>query len=101
EDLPVRLLVAPSPSTGAQIPPELADLSVDDLELSNRTLNCLKRNTINRLEQLASMTRDDLLHLRNFGEKSLEELEEKLAERGVFLWGPASEESAIPADVQS
>ncbi len=101
EDLPVRLLAAPAPSTGAQIPPELAGLSVDDLELSNRTLNCLKRNTINRLEQLASMTRDDLLHLRNFGEKSLEELEEKLAERGVFLWGPASEESLVPADIES
>ncbi len=79
-------VVAVAPVVG-NIPPELADLSVDDLELSNRTLNCLKRNGITRLEQLAAMTRDDLLHLRNFGEKSLEELEDKLAERGVHPWG--------------
>jgi DNA-directed RNA polymerase subunit alpha len=73
-----------------QVPPELADLSVDDLELSNRTLNCLKRNSINKVGQLASMTEDDLLHLRNFGEKSLQELRDKLEERGVRLGPPPS-----------
>jgi DNA-directed RNA polymerase subunit alpha len=76
-----------------QVPPELADLSVDDLELSNRTLNCLKRNSITRVGQLASMTEDDLLHLRNFGDKSLQELKEKLAERGVRI-GPSAGEPA-------
>ena len=72
------------------IPPELADLSVDDLELSNRTLNCLKRNSIIRVGQLATMTEEDLLHLRNFGDKSLQELREKLAERGVHIGLPAA-----------
>lgn len=78
------------PSNTLQVPPELADVSVDDLELSNRTLNCLKRNSITRVGQLASMTEDDLLHLRNFGDKSLQELRDKLAERGVRI-GPSSE----------
>jgi DNA-directed RNA polymerase subunit alpha len=81
------------PSAALQIPPELADLSVDDLELSNRTLNCLKRNSITRVGQLATMTEDDLLHLRNFGDKSLQELREKLGERGVRI-GPVASEPA-------
>lgn len=80
------------------IPAEFADISVDDLELSNRTLNCLKRNGITRLEQLAAMTRDDLLHLRNFGDKSLEELEERLGERGVHPWGAPSASAEAMAD---
>ena len=86
----------PPPRAGPQrpqVPPELAELSVDDLELSNRTLNCLKRNSIIRVGQLASMTEDDLLHLRNFGDKSLQELKEKLAERGVRI-GPSASEPA-------
>ncbi len=77
------------PANTLQVPPELAELSVDDLELSNRTLNCLKRNSITKVGQLASMTEEDLLHLRNFGEKSLQELREKLEERGVRI-GPAA-----------
>jgi len=76
-------------SNALQVPPELADVSVDDLELSNRTLNCLKRNSITRVGQLASMTEDDLLHLRNFGDKSLQELRDKLEERGVHIGPPA------------
>jgi DNA-directed RNA polymerase subunit alpha len=85
---PVEAVRSPSLAQTLQVPPELAELSVDDLELSNRTLNCLKRNSINKVGQLASMTEDDLLHLRNFGEKSLQELRDKLEERGVRL-GPA------------
>ncbi|HEV2121348.1 MAG TPA: DNA-directed RNA polymerase subunit alpha C-terminal domain-containing protein, partial [Chloroflexota bacterium] len=82
-----------APAAALQIPAELADLSVDDLELSNRTLNCLKRNSITRVGQLAAMTEDDLLHLRNFGDKSLQELRDKLAERGVHI-GPSANEPA-------
>ena len=81
-------IVRPAAPATLQVPPELADLSVDDLELSNRTLNCLKRNSITKVGQLASMTEEDLLHLRNFGDKSLQELREKLAERGVLLGRP-------------
>jgi DNA-directed RNA polymerase subunit alpha len=92
--LPVAQVAAVAPV--GNIPVEFADISVDDLELSNRTLNCLKRNGITRLDQLAAMTRDDLLHLRNFGDKSLEELEERLGERGVHPWGsPAASSEAL------
>jgi DNA-directed RNA polymerase subunit alpha len=90
---PAEAVRAPVAANTLQVPPELADLSVDDLELSNRTLNCLKRNSITRVGQLASMTEDDLLHLRNFGDKSLQELKEKLAERGVRI-GPSAGEPA-------
>lgn len=90
----VPVAVRPAaPAAALQIPPELADLPVDDLELSNRTLNCLKRNSISRVGQLAAMTEDDLLHLRNFGEKSLEELRDKLTERGVNI-GPGANQPA-------
>jgi DNA-directed RNA polymerase subunit alpha len=82
------------PSNTLQVPQELIDVSVDDLELSNRTLNCLKRNSITRVGQLASMTEDDLLHLRNFGDKSLNELRDKLAERGVLI-GPSAQPAAV------
>jgi DNA-directed RNA polymerase subunit alpha len=84
---------AATSANALQVPPELQDVSVDDLELSNRTLNCLKRNSITRVGQLASMTEDDLLHLRNFGDKSLQELRDKLAERGVRI-GPGAGEPA-------
>jgi DNA-directed RNA polymerase subunit alpha len=90
---PAEAARVPVAANTLQVPPELADLSVDDLELSNRTLNCLKRNSITRVGQLASMTEDDLLHLRNFGDKSLQELKEKLAERGVRI-GPSAGEPA-------
>jgi DNA-directed RNA polymerase subunit alpha len=90
---PVEVVRQAVPANTLQVPPELAELSVDDLELSNRTLNCLKRNSITKVGQLASMTEDDLLHLRNFGDKSLQELREKLEERGVRI-GPTSQPAA-------
>jgi len=98
EEQPAETARVATPANTLQVPPELADLSVDDLELSNRTLNCLKRNSITRVGQLASMTEDDLLHLRNFGDKSLQELKEKLAERGVRI-GPAPAGEPAPASV--
>lgn len=91
---PEEALVPVVSTATLQVPPELADLSVDDLELSNRTLNCLKRNSISKVGQLASMTEDDLLHLRNFGDKSLQELRDKLEERGVRLGPPLASQPA-------
>jgi DNA-directed RNA polymerase alpha subunit len=44
------------------------------------------------------MTRDDLLHLRNFGDKSLEELEERLGERGIHPWGVPSASTEAMAE---
>ena len=55
----------------------------DRLELSPRTLNCLKRSHISKVGEVLEVSDDELLKIRNFGEKSLVELKEKLAEHGV------------------
>ena len=58
-------------------------MPVEDLELSVRALNCLKANDITRVGQLVAMRQEELLSLRNFGQKSLDEIKEKLLERGL------------------
>jgi DNA-directed RNA polymerase subunit alpha len=55
---------------------------VEELELSVRALNCLKANDVTRIGQLVAMRQEELLSLRNFGQKSLDEIREKLVERG-------------------
>ena len=64
-----------------------AELMVDDLELTERPRNCLKRAQINTLSELLDKTPDDLLAITNFGEKSLDEVIAKLDERGLSLRG--------------
>ena len=66
-----------------------AELMVDDLELTERPRNCLKRAQINTLNELLERTADDLLAITNFGEKSLDEVIAKLDERGLSLRGGA------------
>ena len=66
-----------------------AELMVDDLELTERPRNCLKRAQINTLNELLERTPDDLLAITNFGEKSLDEVVAKLDERGLSLRGGA------------
>jgi DNA-directed RNA polymerase subunit alpha len=63
------------------IPSRLADVPVEDLDLSVRALNCLKANDVTKVGQLVAMRQEDLLTLRNFGQKSLDEIREKLIER--------------------
>lgn len=58
---------------------------IEVLELSVRPYNCLKRNGIHTLEQLLDCTEEDLMNLRNFGQKSMEEIKQKLAERNLSL----------------
>ena len=65
------------------VSPEIFQTPIDKLELSPRTLNCLKRAHITKVGEVLEMADDDLLKIRNFGEKSLTELREKLAERGI------------------
>ena len=62
-----------------------AELMVDDLELTERPRNCLKRAQIHTLSELLDKTPDDLLAITNFGEKSLDEVVAKLDERGLSL----------------
>lgn len=61
------------------------DLPIEDLELSVRSYNCLKREGIDTLSQLVSRSENDLMQIRNFGAKSIEEVKEKLAEMGLSL----------------
>ena len=67
---------------GNDLPSRLADVPVEELELSVRALNCLKANDVGRIGQLVAMRQEELLSLRNFGQKSLDEIREKLVERG-------------------
>jgi len=76
--------------------PEIFQTPIDRLELSPRTLNCLKRAHITKVGEVLEMSDEDLLKIRNFGDKSLTELREKLAERGVG--GPAGSESSLEDD---
>ncbi len=58
---------------------------IEDLDLSERPRNCLKRAQVNSVGELLEKTEDDLLAITNFGQKSLDEVIEKLAERGLTL----------------
>ena len=66
------------------ISPEKYNTPVEQLELSSRTLNCLKRASIDRVGQILEMKKSDLLQIRNFGEKSLNELYDRLRERELL-----------------
>jgi DNA-directed RNA polymerase subunit alpha len=59
------------------------EMSIDELELSVRSYNCLKRAGINTVEELTNKTSDDMMKVRNLGRKSLEEVVVKLAELGL------------------
>lgn len=60
-------------------------MSIEDLELSVRSFNCLKRAGINTVEQLTNKTPDDMMKVRNLGKKSLDEVLLKLKELGLSL----------------
>ncbi len=61
------------------------DLPIEDLDLSERPRNCLKRAQVNTIGELLLKTDDDLLAITNFGQKSLDEVKAKLDERGLQL----------------
>ena len=64
---------------------KVLEMSIDELELSVRSFNCLKRAGINTVEELTSRTSEDMMKVRNLGRKSLEEVLEKLKELGLSL----------------
>ena len=66
--------------------PEL-ETPIEDLDLSERPRNCLKRAQVNTVGELLRKSEDDLLAITNFGQKSLDEVKEKLNERGLALRG--------------
>jgi DNA-directed RNA polymerase subunit alpha len=63
------------------------DHPIEDLDLSERPRNCLKRAQINTIGELVTKSEDDLLNITNFGQKSLDEVKQKLDERGLSLRG--------------
>ena len=65
------------------VSPEIYQTPIERLDLSPRTLNCLKRAHITKVGEVLEMSDDELLKIRNFGDKSLTELREKLADRGI------------------
>nr|WP_120491027.1 DNA-directed RNA polymerase subunit alpha [Corynebacterium lactis] len=78
---------------------------IEDLDFSMRSYNCLKREEIHTVGELAARTESDLLDIRNFGDKSINEVKEKLAELGLSLkdspnnFDPAAVADAdVPAD---
>ena len=68
------------------------NMSIDELELSVRSYNCLKRAGINTVEELTRKTAEDMMKVRNLGRKSLEEVLAKLKELGLSLSTGESEE---------
>ena len=83
---------------GSGIAPEVYNITVEKLELSSRTLNCLKRAGVNKVGEVLEHTAEELLKIRNFGEKSLEELRARLEDNGLPVpdsFSGKNEESAI------
>ena len=64
---------------------KVLEMSIDELELSVRSYNCLKRAGINTVEELTNRTSEDMMKVRNLGRKSLEEVLAKLDELGLSL----------------
>ena len=80
-------------ATGAgAIPQSMLDMPIEELDLPMRAYNSLKRNNIVKVGQVLQLQDEDLLRMRNFGKKSLDEMKERLQMRG-FL--PPSDESDL------
>ncbi len=75
------------------IPSDIYNMPIEQLDLSVRALNCLKRGDINTVGELVSMNEEEVASLRNFGQKSRREVEEKLKSMGLaFASGEGSSE---------
>ena len=76
-------------STVVEKSPDIRDkvleMTIEELDLSVRSFNCLKRANINTVEDLISKTEDEMMKVRNLGRKSLEEVINKLAMMGLSL----------------
>jgi len=64
---------------------KVLEMTIEELDLSVRSYNCLKRAGINTVEELTKRTEDDMMKVRNLGKKSLEEVKHKLAELDLTL----------------
>ena len=73
-----------SSSANSSVPPEIYNSLVDGLGLSARTLNCLKRAKLNRVGEILEKDKSELMQIRNFGQKSMDELFDKLKELNLL-----------------
>ncbi len=76
------------------------DIKIDDLDFSNRTYNCLKRQGIETLEELRNYTEEELMAIRNFGQKSLDEVKVKLEDHDLSLRQAPSADSDQLIDLE-
>ncbi len=87
-----EVMIEPEPDEQEKV----LEMSIDELELSVRSFNCLKRANINTVEELTNQTPEDMMKVRNLGRKSLEEVLAKLKELGLELRQPDEEEQEAP-----
>lgn len=64
---------------------KILEMNIEDLDLSVRSYNCLKRASINTVDELVQKNEDEMMKVRNLGRKSLEEVQQKLAQLGLSL----------------
>jgi DNA-directed RNA polymerase subunit alpha len=83
------------------IPDEKYDMPVEQLDLSVRTMNCLRRSNITTVGELIGKGTKELLKLRNFGQKSLQEIESRLAPIGLSLTSKVEQGAEEPDTAQS
>jgi DNA-directed RNA polymerase subunit alpha len=82
----VGVSAVPAATAGGlpQLPANMLDMPIEELDLPMRAYNSLKRNNIVRVGQLLQLKDEDLLRMRNFGKKSLDEMKERLRMRGFL-----------------
>jgi DNA-directed RNA polymerase subunit alpha len=97
----------PSASVGDEAPvassANLLDAPIEELDLPMRAYNSLKRNSITKIGQVLSLSDEEFLRMRNFGQKSLDELKERLALRGFIspeATSMSTDESDLPASAE-
>ena len=88
-----RAEVGAVPSVALSVSPDIYNTLVERLELSSRTLNCLKRAGIHKVGEILERTQADLLKLRNFGDKSLEELISRMQDKDLPIPEGAAEDT--------
>src|SRR5436309_4006831 len=86
-------LAQPERTNGSSLPSAIADMPIEDLALPQRSLNSTKRHGMPKVGQLLQTPDDELLRMRNVGRKSLDEIKERLAARGL-IEPPVRDESA-------
>ena len=81
-----------------EAPPNEWDIPVETLNLSVRSFNCLKRAGISKVSELLDLTEDEIMKMRNFGKKSLDEIKQVL-QRGGSRCASRSDEKTMPHQI--